>query len=139
VKTQEPDSAKVKGSLFLGFVFLLIVGATVPPRLWLSLDGAVVSSVDEPYRGAPRYDTRYRLRGRDGHLIDYTAGPTDGDLDRSIAVGSAIRKARGELGYSVDGRWRGFSWQAYALVFVLSLACFGRAAFYGWRIIYPKS
>jgi hypothetical protein len=81
---------------------------TVFSRLWLELDGTVVASVDVPAKGAPRYGTYYTVRSADGHDTQYVAGATDASLDRSLPVGTKLRKRRWELGYSIDGRWASF-------------------------------
>jgi hypothetical protein len=76
---------------------------TLGLRLTTEVDG-VISSIDRPATGAPRYSTEYILRGPDGQSRHYIAGPTYGFLPRSMPVGTRIKKQRWRLDYERNGR-----------------------------------
>jgi hypothetical protein len=101
-------------------------GQTVWSRLMIDVHGVVVSSIDDPSTGAPRYATVYRIRADDGRNIQYVAGATDASLERSLPVGSRLDKSRWQLDYDVDGRRFSFPVGFYAAVIVAS---FGAIAF----------
>jgi hypothetical protein len=69
-----------------------------------SVEGIIISSSDTPSRGAPRYATKYVIRSEDGREQSYTAGPTDASLDRSLPVGTRLRKDRWSFSYEVNDR-----------------------------------
>lgn len=77
---------------------------TVVARLRIEVDGVVVSSLDSPSKGAPRYATEYVVRGPDGRDQQYVAGATDADLPRSMPIGTQIKKLRWHLYYERDRR-----------------------------------
>jgi hypothetical protein len=72
--------------VILGFGFVTIGG-----RLWVKVDGVIVSSRDIPGTGRPRYSTEYMILGADGEKQQYTAGATDASLPRSLPVGTHLR------------------------------------------------
>src|SRR5690348_15241712 len=91
--------------LFGGYSILSIFGYDVWwQRLNIEVAGIVVSSVDSPSKGAPRYVTFYTIKRSDGSLTQYVAGPTIASLPRSMPVGTTILKRRWETGYEIDGR-----------------------------------
>jgi hypothetical protein len=93
---------------------------TIWQRLMLQIDGIVISSIYTPRLGASRYLTTYAIRGTDGRIASYIAGPTDASLGRSIPVGSRIRKEIWQLGYTINGRWIAFSVGFYILTLALA-------------------
>ncbi len=111
--------------LFFGLFILWGFGyETVGIRLMTQLEGVVVSSRDIPSTGAPRYVTEYTVRGPDGRESVYTAGPTDAFLQRSMPVGTSLKKQRWHLDYEKNGqRVDDFGVYFYGLVLGAGLAC----------------
>jgi hypothetical protein len=72
-------------------------------RFTTEVDGVVISSRDIPLKGAPRYSTEYVVRDASGGDHRYIAGATDASLERSLPVGTEIRKEWGSLDYEVNG------------------------------------
>ena len=106
---------------------------TVGRRLETELNGVVVSSRDTPSRGAPRYATHYILRGDDGREYSYVAGATDGDLPRSIPVGTRLTKQKWHFDYEKDGQTiNDFPIAFYATVGGIGLASL-LWSFFIWR------
>jgi hypothetical protein len=101
---------------------------TVWQRYNTQVEGVVVSSVDTPATGVPRYATAYVIRGDDGINRFYTAGPSDASLRRSIPVGTRIDKKYGELGYWIGGRWIAFPVMFYSPILFLALGVLLSAA-----------
>jgi hypothetical protein len=111
--------------LFGGYSILSIFGYDVWwQRLNIDVAGTVVSSVDSPTKGAPRYATSYTIRRTDGSLANYVAGPTIASLPRSMPVGTVILKKKWETGYEIDGHWveGGAPWPMFALGAVFLVA-----------------
>ncbi|MGH6818057.1 MAG: hypothetical protein ACREC1_04720 [Methylovirgula sp.] len=106
--------------IFWGFGY-----QTVLARYLIHVNGVVVSSFDVPSKGAPRYGTDYVIRSPDGHEVRYTAGATDASLERSLPVGTRIRKVRWELGYEVDGRWVVFPVAFYSIILAAAFIALG--------------
>jgi len=78
---------------------------TLYPRLVTDIEGTVVSVKDIPYAPAPaRYGTEYIFRNSGGRTSQYTAGPTDASLSRSMPVGTYIRKQRWHFSYERNGQ-----------------------------------
>lgn len=118
----------------LGVWFLWGFGyQTVWTRFAAEIDGRVILSHDVPYRGAPRYTTEYVIRGADGHDSQYIAGPTDAYLERSIPVGSQIRKRWGQLGYELNGKWESFPILSYSAIFGVAFGALFWALLLQWR------
>ena len=86
-----------------------------------------------PSRGAPRYATDYIVRGLDGRDYTYVAGCTDASLQRSMPVGTHIRKERWRLGYEQDGNWVNFPMVFYSVVLGIALACMFWGILEEWR------
>ena len=95
---------------------------TVGRRLRLAADGVVVTALDVPSTGAPRYATQYTIRGVDGKDQILWSGPTDGTLPRSMPVGTRIHKERWHLDYERDGRTEGFPYVFYYAVLSTAMA-----------------
>jgi hypothetical protein len=106
---------------------------TVWTRLTTEVDGIVVSSRDVPSKGAPRYATEYVIHGPDGRDVQYVAGATDASLERSIPVGTQIRKRWGQLGYELNGQWESFPIYAYSAIFGAAFFVLFWAAILQWR------
>jgi hypothetical protein len=97
---------------------------TVGRRLDIELDGVVVSSLDHPSTGAPRYSTHYTLRGSDGGDYSYVAGATDASLPRSLPVGTRLKKQKWHLDYEKDGQViNDFPIALYVITVGIALAC----------------
>lgn len=94
---------------------------TVLNRLLIAENGVITASVDAPYKGAPRYASYYTIRSEDGHELSYTAGATDASLERSLPVGTRLRKNRWELGYEINGRQVSFPTGFYGSILVAAL------------------
>lgn len=110
--------------LYFGLFILWGFGYETVWRYFVTeVDGVVVSSRDSPSKGAPRYSTHYLIRGDDGREQTYVAGATDGSLERSLPVGTRIRKKWGELNYEVDGTRLQFPWIGYSIMFGIALSC----------------
>ena len=99
---------------------------TVGRRLWTQVDGIVIASRDVPSTGAPRYATQYVVRSHDGDKQVFWAGPTDGSLDRSMPVGTQIRKERWHLDYERDGQTEGFPVIFYGVMLSLAVGLMSR-------------
>jgi hypothetical protein len=112
--------------LLLVFGLFILWGfgfSTIGLRLYLELDGDVVSSHDRSAKGAPRYVTEYILRASDGSEFFYAAGPTDASLPRSLPVGTHLTKRRWRLDYEKDGQTiDDFPITFYAIVVGIGLA-----------------
>jgi hypothetical protein len=93
---------------------------TVGHRLRIAVDGVIVSTLDVPATGAPRYATEYTIRSASGTEQILWSGPTDGSLPRSMPVGTRIRKERWRLNYERDGRTVGFPYIFYCLVLTIA-------------------
>lgn len=106
---------------------------TVGRRLRLAIDGVIVSTVDVPATGAPRYATEYTIRSADGKEQIYWAGPTDGSLPRSMPVGTRIRKERWHLQYERNGRMEGFPYAFYSAVLMSAAALVAWGSFIVFR------
>ncbi|MEK7233110.1 MAG: hypothetical protein AAB268_04800 [Elusimicrobiota bacterium] len=89
--------------------------STVWTRLKIDVDGVITASEDSPSKGAPRYATKYTLKGPSGEQT-VIAGPTDGSLERSMPVGTRIRKQKWQLDYERDGQRIKFPVLFYDLV-----------------------
>jgi hypothetical protein len=96
---------------------------TVWARFATELNGVVISSRDAPSTGAPRYGSEYVVRDSDGHDHRYIAGPADGSLERSLPVGTNIRKDWGHLDYEIDGKHVSFPSYFYSATFGVALFC----------------
>jgi hypothetical protein len=96
---------------------------TVWERFTTQVDGVVISSRDVPSKGAPRYGTEYVIRGSNGQEQRYDAGATDGSLERSMPVGTRIRKEWGDVGYEANGQWISFPIAFYAAIFGVASGC----------------
>jgi hypothetical protein len=94
---------------------------TVWMRLWVDVNGIVVSSIDVPANRPGRYHTDYVIKSADGEIRSYTAGATDATLARSLPVGTRLTKHRWELGYTVNGRWKSFPMFFYGPFLALGL------------------
>jgi hypothetical protein len=106
---------------------------TVWKRYDFQVNGVVVSSVDTPATGAPRYASAYVIRGDDGIDRFYTAGASDASLERSIPVGTRIDKKYGELGYWVGSQRVAFPDGFYTVILVFALGALLSAAVTWWR------
>ncbi len=106
---------------------------TVWKRYNIQVNGVVVSSVDTPATGAPRYVTAYVIRGDDGIDRPYTAGASDASQQRSIPIGTRIDKKYGELGYWVGSHWVAFPNGFYTVILVFALGALLSAAVTWWR------
>jgi hypothetical protein len=106
---------------------------TLWKRYTTELEGVVISSRDEPSKGAPRYTTEYIVRDASGRDARYVAGATDASLDRSIAVDSRIEKKWGQLGYELNGQWRSFPVGFYCAVLGAAFFALFWAALVQWR------
>jgi hypothetical protein len=95
---------------------------TVGRRLRLAADGVVVTALDVPSAGAPRYATQDTIRGVDGKDQILWSGPTDESLPRSMPVGTRIHKERWHLDYERDGRTEGFPYVFYCSVLSMATA-----------------
>jgi hypothetical protein len=96
---------------------------TVGRRLAIELDGVVVSSLDHPSTGAPRYSTHYILRGPNGGDFSYVAGATDASLPRRLPVGTRLKKQKWHLDYEKNGQTiDDFPIALYAIVVGIGLA-----------------
>jgi len=105
-KPASPAPQKPKPWVLIAFGLLILWGfgwETIGRRLQTDVDGVIVGSQDVPSTGAPRYATRYTVRGPDGNQKEFWAGPTDGSLPRSMPVGTRIRKRRWHLDYERNG------------------------------------
>jgi hypothetical protein len=120
--------------LFIAAIWILWAFGykTVWQRFTISVDGVIVSSRDFPEKGAPRYRTEYVIRDAGGRDLRYIAGATDGSLERSLPVGTRIRKEWGELDYEVNGRRIGFPTYFYSAIFGVALFCLLSGA-WQWR------
>jgi hypothetical protein len=94
---------------------------TVGHMLRTSVDGVIVASRDFPATGAPRYATEYTIRGADGKDRVYVAGATDASLERSMSVGTRIRKLPWHLDYERDGTRVRFPTPFYATILGIAL------------------
>ncbi len=111
-----------KVSILFGLFILWGFGwETVGRRLKTNVDGVIVATHDIPATGAPRYATEYTVRGADGNVQVFMAGPTDGSLPRSMPVGTHIRKKPWHLDYERDGRQEGFPYIFYSIVLAIGL------------------
>jgi hypothetical protein len=100
--------------------------STLGVRLWVQLDGTVTSSRDIPVTRGSRYATEYTILSADGPEIQYTAGPTDSSLARSMPVGTKLKKQRWRLGYERDGTWvNDFGLTFYVIVLAIAFSCLG--------------
>jgi hypothetical protein len=109
---------------------LWMIGAfgfyTLAGRLWLQVDGIVVSSRNIPPNRGPRYATEYTLRAPDGQQTIYTAGPTDSSLSRSMPVGTTLKKKRWHLAYERNGHpVDDFDLSFYSVVLGIAFGCLG--------------
>jgi hypothetical protein len=77
---------------------------TVGKRFDTQVDGIIISSRDNPPSRGPRYATEYVLRGPNGEIFSYVAGPTDASLPRSMPVGTTLKKMRWHLDYDRNGQ-----------------------------------
>jgi hypothetical protein len=117
------DGRKPKMAIFFGLFILWGFGwDTVGRRLRVAVDGVIVASTDVPATGAPRYATKYIVRGADGVDQIFWAGPTDGSLARSMPVGTRIRKERWHLDYERDGRGVGFPYVVYGVTLTIGVS-----------------
>jgi hypothetical protein len=82
------------------------------PRFSTELDGVVTSSQDVPSRGI----TEYVVRDASGTDHRYVAGASDASLERSLPVGTDIRKEWGRLDYEVNGKTIRFPTPFYSVV-----------------------
>jgi hypothetical protein len=126
------SNAKIR-SIVLAIWALWLIWAfgisTLGRRLWVQLDGTVISSRDIPFTRGSRYATEYTLLSSDGREIHYTAGPTDSSLPRSIPVGTKLEKQRWRLGYERDGTWvNDFGLTFYVLVLAIAFSCLAWSA-----------
>jgi hypothetical protein len=74
-------------------------------RLQIELEGTIISRRDAAptvYANGPT--TRYTIREADGSLGDYTATIADPSLPRTLPIGGAIVKRKGDLFYLLDGK-----------------------------------
>jgi hypothetical protein len=85
---------------------------TVWPRFTAEVDGVVTSSRDVPSKGV----TEYVVRDASGADHRYVAGATDASLERSLPVGTDIRKEWGSLDYEVNGKKIRFPTPFYSAV-----------------------
>jgi hypothetical protein len=96
---------------------------TIGTRFLTSVDGTVVSS--ETSTGN-RPTTSYQIKGPDGSISEYVAGPTDKSLPRRMPVGTQIRKKKYELGYVLNGQTvHDFPLAFYALLIGIGLTVAG--------------
>jgi len=107
---------------------------TVGRMLRTSVDGVIIASRDFPATGAPRYATEYTIRGVDGKDRVYVAGATDGSLERSMSVGTRIRKLPWHLDYERDGKRVRFPTPFYAMTLGIALAL----VIWGAAHLWPK-
>ena len=109
------------------FIFWGFGYETVVKRLTTVVVGVVVSSRDIPSTGAPRYATDYIIRGIDGVIRGYIAGPTDASPPRSMPVRTRIKKLRWELNYERDAaQVRDFPVAFYSAILGMALSFFVR-------------
>jgi hypothetical protein len=123
-KPARPASQKPKPWVLIFFGLFILWGfgwETIGRRLQTDVDGVIVGSQDVPSTGAPRYATRYTVRGPDGNEQVFWAGATDASLPRSMPVGTRIRKRRWHLDYEQNGRHVDFIPEKY--FYDLVLAC----------------
>lgn len=100
-RVQNPiERLRPKALAFFGAWILFMGGNEILRRLWLQVDGVVMSSQTTD---GPRPVTTYRLRRADGSESGYVAGPTDASLQRRLPVGTTIRKERWRFSYEKDG------------------------------------
>ncbi|VIO75196.1 hypothetical protein [Bradyrhizobium ivorense] len=128
-----PNSQSVILTLLALWILWSFGFQTLWARYATELDGVVVSSLDKPSKGAPRYATEYVVRDASNHDTPYVAGPTDAFLERSIPVGSRIEKKWGQLGYRLDDRWRSFPVTFYSAVMGAAFFMLFWAALVQWR------
>ena len=81
-------------------------------RFRAEVDGVVISSQDVPSRGV----TAYVVRDASGTDHRYVAGASDASLERSLPVGTDIRKEWGSLDYAVNGKTIRFPIYFYSVV-----------------------
>ncbi|MGA7956276.1 MAG: hypothetical protein WCA26_04415 [Xanthobacteraceae bacterium] len=85
---------------------------TVWQRFAAEVDGVVISSRDVPSKGV----TEYVVQDASGTDHRYVAGVTDASLERSLPVGTEIRKEWGSLDYAVNGKKIRFPTYFYSAV-----------------------
>jgi hypothetical protein len=94
-----------------------------------SVEGTIIVSSDAPSRGAPRYASAYVVRSDDGREQSYIAGPTDASLERSLPVGTRLRKDIWSFSYEVNDRRVWFPMVFYGALLLGALVAFGVGAF----------
>ena len=119
----------------VGVLGLLFSVSEIYARASIALSGKIVSSRTDcvqPYNN--RCASVYLVEDSRGIRTEYTAGPTDHSLKRSLPVGTAIDKSRWALAYTIDGqRIDNFPRYFYLGVGFLSL-CFLYWAFSLYRV-----
>jgi hypothetical protein len=68
--------------------------------------------------------SKYLVRSDDGHEQSYVAGPTDASLERSLPVGTRLRKDRWSFSYEVNDRRVWFPIVFYGVLLLGALAAF---------------
>ena len=105
VKKSAVDKRVGAAVVFLwGLWMLWVFGSTAWSYFTTEVDGTIISAQDIPYRGAPRYSTKYIIRASDGQNTNYVSGPNDGFLPRSMPVGTTLLKQSGEMSYERNGQ-----------------------------------
>jgi hypothetical protein len=130
-KPDRPANLKPKPWVLIAFGLYIFWGfgwETIGRRLQTNIDGIIVGSQDLPSTGAPRYATRYIVRGPDATEHIFWAGATDASLPRSMPVGTCIRKRQWRLDYERNGTRVDFT-EIYFYDFVL--ACGGTMTVWG--------
>lgn len=115
---------KAYGLLLFGVWMLWGFGwETVMFRLKTEIEGTIISSTDVPPERTGRYCTDYIVRGSDGVDRTYTAGASDASLERSMPVGTIIRKEKWSLDWEMDGQQQAFPLIFYCVVLTIGLGC----------------
>jgi len=124
--TRSPGPTKKQaGAILFFFGLYLLYGfgwETVGHALSIEAEGVVTSSQDIPDRKAPRYATKYTVRGSDGVDREVWGGATDGTLPRSMPVGTHIRKQKGHLDLEQDGKLVRFPITFYVIILSIAAA-----------------
>jgi hypothetical protein len=130
---KSPNPQSVIPTIFALWILWGFGFQTLWARYTTEFEGVVVSSRDNPSKGAPRYTTEYVIRDASNHDTRYVAGPTDASLERSIPVGSRIEKKWGQLGYQLNDQWRSFPIAFYSAIMGVAFFALFWAALVQWR------
>ena len=99
-------------------------------RLQTELDGTITAREDFPQTPQNHGPTVvYKVQRSDSSLIQYTAGPGDDSLPRTMPVGAHIAKQKWELSYRLnDQRVDDFPLTFCVVLFAIGVLCLIRAA-----------